>query len=619
MLKNSLYCLRYIVYGVLQKLNNFWSRLKNLGSGYDTLWRLIKTYLIPQKRYWVLGIGSMILTAGSTAILAQYLKPIFDDIFVGHRQDLLIWIGIGVFSIFFVKGAAEYIGERCMAAMGYILSTQLQNDVFAHMIHFDLDFFRNYHEARCANVFSQDIGIVRETLLQSLSTLSRDVFMVLSLVIVLLREDVLLFLSALFIVPIMAGLLRICGQRAKHIFLQIQNKSAVLQQFFQQIFHQIIMVKAYGTEEYEKKCLKEFTENILKEYKKAAKIQAIIHPFMEILGGAIIASIVIYGGYRVIQGIQTPGSFLTFITALFFLYRPIKNILQVHTRLQACIVSGERILNLLDRPISLKKESVLIGNSEIFSKDIVFEGVTFGYTPEQRILRDVYCSFKANKQYAIVGPSGSGKTTMFYLLLQLYFPHKGRILFSGKDALMYSPRWIRDNIGFVSQDITLFDTTIQDNIVYGSSDASIESIRYAAELAQVSSFAELLPQGYNTPVGPHGLRLSGGQRQRLALARAILKKSPILLLDEATSALDVGIEESIRQGLQNLNYPCTQIYIAHRLSSIQNVDKILVMKQGCIQEEGTHLELLSKKGDYALLWEKSKINDNENQMHGVYL
>ncbi|ETZ07587.1 lipid A export ATP-binding/permease protein MsbA [Holospora obtusa F1] len=566
-------------------------------------------YLVPQKKYFILGTISMLLTAGTTAILAQYLKPIFDDIFVAHRKDLLIWIGIGILFVFFIKGTAEYIGERCLSAMGYTLATQLQNDVFARMVHFNLDFFRNHHEARCANIFSQDIGIVRETLLQSLSTLSRDVFMVLSLIVVLLKEDMLLFLSALFIFPIMAGLLRICGKRAKKIFFQIQNLSSELQQFFQQVFHQIIMVKAYGTEEYEKQHLKECTERILKEYKKAAKIQALIHPFMEILGGVIIASIIIYGGHRVIQEKQTPGSFLTFITALFFLYRPIKNILQVHTRLQSCIVSGERIFNVLDQPLNLKKNSSTIGNKNIFLGNITLEDLTFEYTSCQPVLQHISCDFQANKHYAIVGPSGSGKTTIFYLLLQLYFPKVGRILFSGKDALLYSPEWIRNNIGFVSQDITLFDTTIQNNISYGSTNVSIESIRHAAERAQISAFIDQLPQGYNTQVGPHGLKLSGGQRQRLALARALLKQSPILLLDEATSALDTAIEENIRQGLRNLNYSCTQIYIAHRLSSIQKVDKIFVMAQGKIREQGTHLELLTLQGIYADLWEKSKLED----------
>ncbi|PPE04240.1 Lipid A export ATP-binding/permease protein MsbA [Holospora curviuscula] len=587
----------------------FWKKLKNLRSGYSTLWRLAKTYLVPQKRYWMWGIVSMLLTASSTAVLAQYLKPIFDDIFIGHRQDLLVWIGVGVLGIFFIKGAAEYVGERCMSAMGYTLSTQLQNDVFGHMIYFDLDFFREYHEARCANIFSQDIGIVRETLLQSLSALSRDVFMVLSLVIVLLREDFFLFLGAICILPIMVGVLRLCGRNAKRIFLQIQNQTAALQQFFQQVFHQIIMVKAYGTEEQERHHLKEYTQCILKEYKKSAKIQAIIHPFMEILGGLAISGIVIYGGHRVILGAQTPGSFLTFITALFFLYRPMKNILHVHTRLQACVVSGERILGLLDKPLPLETKGGGQKNSAIFSQDITLENVTFGYSPNFPVLRGISCVFEANKQYALVGPSGSGKTTIFYLLLQLYRPHQGRILFSKEEASLCSPQWIRDNIGFVSQDITLFDTTIGNNIMYGSAQASEQSMREAAELACASSFIEQLPQGYDTPVGPHGLKLSGGQRQRLALARALLKKSPILLLDEATSALDVEIEERIRQGLQTLSYSCTRIYIAHRLSSIQHVDKILIIKQGAIQEQGKHLTLLKHSQYYAELWKQSKLKN----------
>ena len=594
-------------------LTDFWIKLQNFRLGYAALWRLVKTYIIPQKRYWMWGSASMLLTASSSAVLAQYLKPIFDDIFIGHRQDLLLWIGLGVLGIFFIKGTAEYVGERCMSAMGYTLSTELQNDLFGHMVYFDLNFFRQYHEAQCANVFSQDITIVRETLLQSLSALSRDVFMILSLVVVLVREDFFLFLGAICILPIMIGILRMCGQRAKRIFFQIQNQNSALQQFFQQVFHQMIMVKAYGTQDYEKHHLKEQTQHILQEYKKSAKVQALIHPFMEILGGAAISGIVIYGGHRVILGLQTPGSFLTFITALFFLYRPIKNILHVHTRLQACVVSAERILALLDKPLSCEENRSSTGNPSIFLNSITLEDVTFEYTPHYPVLQRISCVFEGNKQYAIVGPSGSGKTTLFYLLLQLYRPSKGRILFSEQDALLYSPQWIRDNIGFVSQDITLFDTSIQNNIAYGSPDASIASIRHAAELACAASFIETLPQGYDTPVGPHGLKLSGGQRQRLALARALLKKSPILLLDEATSALDVGIEKNIRHSLQNLSYSCTRIHIAHRLSSIQHVDKIFVIAQGRLQEQGTHLTLLAQGQYYTKLWEQTKLKPRLSQ------
>ncbi len=547
----------------------------------------------------------MLFTAASTAGLAQYLTPIFDDIFIAHRHDLLPWISAGVLGIFLVKGVAEYLGERCLASMGYTLSARLQEDLFGRLIYFDLSFFRSHHEAECTSFISQNVQIVRETLLQNLTALIRDVFMVLSLTVVLLRKDAGLFIGALCILPVMVGLLRYCGRHAKRIFTRLQEENSALQTFFQQVFHQIVMVKAYGMESYEQLQLQDKTRYILRQYKKAVSLQALVHPFMEILGGIAIASIIVYGGSCVIAGTQTTGSFLTFITALFFLYRPIKNILQVHTRLQACIVAGARIFQILDEPVS-EHETVVTGDARIFSGAIVLDHVNFSYDNKVSVLNDVSFVFQAGKHYAIVGGSGSGKSTLFHLLLQLYHPQHGKICFSGHDSALYAPRWIREHIGFVSQDIVLFDTTIQENISYGTPGASFNDIQKVSHLAQVDVFARQLPQAYQTNVGPHGAKLSGGQRQRIALARALLKRSPILLLDEATSALDMETEERIRIMLCHLDYPCTRISIAHRLSSVQNLECIVVLGSGGIQEYGTHPALLAKGGYYTRLWHQGK-------------
>lgn len=578
-------------------------------SAYAIVWRLIRGYILPQHRYWMTGTVCMLFTAAATAGLAQYLTPIFDDIFIAHRHDLLPWISAGVLGVFLVKGGTEYLGERCLASMGYTLSARLQEDLFARMIYFDLGFFRNHHEAECTSLISQNVQIIRETLLQNLTALIRDVFLVISLAIVLLRKDAGLFIAALCILPIMAGLLRYCGRHAKRIFTRIQEENSALQTFFQQVFHQIVMVKAYGMESYEKLQLQSKTHYILRQYKKAVSLQALVHPFMEILGGIAIASIIVYGGSRVIAGTQTTGSFLTFITALFFLYRPIKNILQVHTRLQACIVAGTRIFQILDKPLS-EQETYVTGDASLFSGEIRLDHVHFSYDNKVSVLKDVSFVFQAGKHYAIVGGSGAGKSTLFHLLLQLYHPQHGTLSFSGHDAASYAPRWIREHIGFVSQDIVLFDTTIQENIAYGTPGASFDDIRRVSQLSQVDVFVKQLPQEYQTNVGPHGAKLSGGQRQRIALARALLKRSPILLLDEATSALDMETEERIRTMLCHLDYPCTRISIAHRLSSVQNLECIVVLGAGGIQEYGTHHELLAKGGYYTSLWNQGREEAN---------
>ena len=579
------------------------SKLKD--SPYAIVWRLIRNYILPQRRYWMTGTLCMLFTGAATAGLAQYLTPIFDDIFVGHRQDLLPWISAGVLGIFLVKGVTEYLGERCLASMGYTLASRLQEDLFGRMVFFDLHFFRQHHEAACTSLISQNVHTIRETLLQNLMALIRDTFMIFSLTVVLLRKDATLFIIALCILPIMAGLLRYCGRHAKRIFARIQEENSSLQTFFQQVFHQMVMVKAYGMEAYEQSQLRGKLEYILSQYKKAVGLQALIHPFMEILGGIAIASIIVYGGIRVMAGTQTTGSFLTFITALFFLYRPVKNVLQVHTRLQACIIAGDQIFRILDTPI-LEQAPRTTGDVSIFSGEITLDHVSFSYDGKTQVLRDVSFTFYPGKHYGIVGGSGAGKSTVFHLLLQLYYPQKGKILLAGHDAATYSPRWIREHIGFVSQDIVLFDATIQENIAYGTLNASFAEIEKVARLAQVEDFVSKLPDGYKTRVGPHGTKLSGGQRQRIALARALLKRSPILLLDEATSALDMETEERIRIMLAHLDYPCTRISIAHRLTTVQHLECLVVLDSGCIQEHGTHQTLLTQNGYYTRLWQQGK-------------
>jgi subfamily B ATP-binding cassette protein MsbA len=353
-------------------------------------------------------------------------------------------------------------------------------------------------------------------------------------------------------------------------------------------------------EEYENKRFSEENERFFKLNIKAVSINAAASPFMEFLGGIGIAAIVLYGGFQVIKGGATPGTFFSFLTALIMLYEPVKRLTNMNNTIQQGIAGAQRVFAIIDMEPEIGNREGAIDLPRI-SRGIDIENVTFAYE-ETPVLKDINLSIRAGEVVAFVGMSGGGKTTLVNLIPRFYDVTQGRITIDGHDIRDVTVESLRGQIAMVTQQTILFNDTVRNNIAYGDIERSEEEIVRAAQAAHAHDFITQLPQGYDTVIGEAGTKLSGGERQRISIARAILKDAPLLILDEATSSLDTEAEIEVQKALDNLMAGRTTLIIAHRLSTIRNADRIIVLVNGRIVEEGTHEQLLAKRGEYFKLY-----------------
>ena len=362
------------------------------------------------------------------------------------------------------------------------------------------------------------------------------------------------------------------------------------------------IVKAFGMEAYEGERFARENERLFKLYMRSVSIRALSTPFMEFLGGIGISAIIFYGGYQVINGTSTPGTFFSFMTALIMLYEPVKRLTNVNNTIQQGISAAIRVFSIMDTPpqITDKKDALPLPG---ISDKIDIRDVTFSYdSDEEPVLRNINLTIQSGEAVAFVGMSGGGKTTLVNLIPRFYDVTDGSILIDGHDIRDVTTASLRGHVGMVTQQTILFNDTIRNNIAYGDIRKGEDDIIRAAKMANAHHFIVNLPRGYDTVIGEQGERLSGGERQRISIARALLKDAPILILDEATSSLDTEAEVEVQEALENLMKGRTTLVIAHRLSTISKADRILVIINGRIVEEGTHDALLKKEGEYFKLY-----------------
>jgi len=564
------------------------------------LTRLVANHVRPHWIRVALAIVCMALAAAATAGNAWLMEPVLDKVFVARDTTMLYLVPLAVIAAAFVKGIATYFQGVLLNHVGQRIITDLQIKLFQQAVRADLAFFNDTPAGKLAIRLTHDVALMRAAITQSLVGLSKDSLTVVFLVALMFWQDWRMALIAFVVFPMAFLPVRRMGKRMRKISNNTQVEVGSMMTTIDEAFHGIRQVKAYLMERHETAKLREIAERIFTLSHKNARTRSAANPIIETLGSVAVAAVIFYGGWQVIAGETTPGTFFSFITALLLAYQPIKSVANLNNTLQEGLAAAARVFALEDMSPKIvdRPGAATLGK---VAGEIRFEGVAFSYRSDRKALDGLTLRVPAGKTVALVGPSGGGKTTILNLLPRFFDVDHGRVTIDGYDVRDLTLDSLRANMALVTQETTLFHDTIHANIGYGKPGAADADIREAARLAGALDFVEALPDGFMTVVGERGAKLSGGQRQRVAIARAFLKNAPILLLDEATSALDNESERLIQQSLATLMKGRTTIVVAHRLSTIVDADLICAIEDGRLIESGAHGELLKRGGLYAKL------------------
>jgi ATP-binding cassette, subfamily B, bacterial MsbA len=583
----------------------------NIKNKYDSSWYLIKRlftyYIRPLRRKLSLALLCMIITACTTAVSAWIIQPALDYIFVDKNYSMLYIIPFAIIANSIINGIASFYESVIMKRAGQQIVSNIQMELYEHLIHADLKFLTKYPSGNLISRFTNDINVLKNTTSEIFTGVIKEFFTLIALVGLMFYQSFSLTLVIIVIFPLAFYPVVKLGKRMRKISKNMQEKLGDFTVRLDETFQNIKVIKSYCREDYEISRAKAIIDKFLSIYKKAAYVESASSPIMEILGGLAVASVIFYGGLQAIKGETTSGAFVSFIAALLLAYKPLKSLSKLNTIMQEGLTASKRLFLMLDVEPEVKiEENQTVTKLNQF--DMKFKNVFFSYKDNQNILNGINIDIKQGQTVALVGGSGVGKTTVLNLLQRLYDVDFGDIFIGEVNIKDIKLDVLRKNIAFVSQDINLFDDTIMENIRYGKLDASDEEILDASMVAAAHEFIMELPNQYNTHIGQNGVKLSGGQKQRLAIARAVLKNAPILLLDEATSALDSISEKKVQMALDYLKKGKTTIVIAHRLSTIETADNIFVLSDGKIDESGCHNDLILNAGEYSRLYEQYKSN-----------
>ncbi|MDF3033410.1 MAG: ABC-type multidrug transport system, ATPase and permease component [Alphaproteobacteria bacterium] len=564
--------------------------------------RIFHEHIRPYGRYFGVALVLMVLAALSTSALPYLLEPVFDKVFTNGTPRLLMWVCGGIFLAFVVKGATSFGEAVIMTYVGQRIISDLQNRLFSHLMHLDLAFFHGTSSGDLLSRFTNDINLMRNAVATTLVGIGKDSFTLVFLVALMFYRDWTLACIAFFIFPLAVFPILRIGRRMRKVTNNTQEELGSFTGRLTQVFQGIRVIKAYRAEDYEAKRAYAMTERIFALVYKSARVRSASHPIIESLGGMAIVIVIAYGGWQVMHHARTTGEFMSFILALLLVYEPLKRLSNMNANLQEGLAAAARVFKILDTAATIQDRPEA-KPLPLVKEHIEFQDVRFSYPDGKMALDGINLRIKKAQSIALVGASGAGKSTIINLIPRFYDIQHGAILIDGVDIRDVTLASLRQQIALVSQEITLFDTTIRDNIAYGSFNAPEAEIIAAAKAAAAHEFITVLPNGYDTMIGENGVKLSGGQRQRIAIARAMLKNAPILLLDEATSALDTDSERQVQAALKTLMEGRTTLMVAHRLSTVVEASKIYVLNKGKIVESGDHHTLLGSNGIYASLWQ----------------
>jgi subfamily B ATP-binding cassette protein MsbA len=554
------------------------------------------------KPYWfklAFAMLFMSLVAATNGLTAYIVKPVLDKIFFEKNADMLYIIPFGVILLYLVKGVFEYLQAYLMGFVGQKVVNDIRNLVFSALQRQPLSYFDKTPTGSSISRVINDVNLVQTAVTDAFTAIMKDAFSIIGLLFVVFYRDWKLATIALIILPFSAYPIVAFGKKLRKISVTAQRTIARLTSFLHETITGQRIVKAFSMEEYENQRFQVENNNLFRINLKRYKIRALSHPVMEVLGGVAIGVIIWYGGREIISGKSTPGNFFSFTAALLMLYEPIKRLNKENHNIQQGLGASQRVFEVIDRePEIVEKKGAI--RLERVQGIIEFKDVFFKYE-DKMILKNLNLKINKNEVIAVVGESGVGKTTLVNLIPRFYDIASGSIEIDNIDIKDITLNSLRDNIALVTQDVILFNDSVKNNIAYGFESDMIK-IEEAARTAYAHDFITKLPKGYDTVVGEKGARLSGGQKQRIAIARALHKNAPILILDEATSSLDAVSELEVQKAFENLMKGRTTIIIAHRLSTVMNADRIIVIDGGTIIQEGTHTKLIETEGPYKNLY-----------------